>query len=241
MTPAEFKTYVETTYDSINNFAAPGYEDDEINVFLNAAQERYVKKLYNANSNLGDVGFEETEKRSKDLSELKRFANITPGVAGDYPNGVVYDLPEALWWTLAERVDLTYTNACGVATEASTDVKPIREGYYNSNIKNPYQKPSSELVWRIDKVRTDINAELGLTNPKRHELISGDGMTLGTYYVSYMKYPKAIDVTQATTGYCELDPAVHRTIADEAVVLMLEAARQPRFRTSIMKDQGLIE
>lgn len=241
MTPAEFKTYVETTYDSINNSAAPGYIDSEINVFLNAAQERYVKKLYNASSNLGDVGFEETEKRSKDLSELKRFAIIAPGVAGDYPNGVIYTLPSDYLWTIAERVSLTYNNACNVSETAVVEVKPIREGYYNSNISNPYQKPGSDKVWRLDKVRATTSAVLSVANPKRHELIAGPGMTLGNYHVSYLKYPKAIDVTQAVTGYCELDPAVHRTIADEAVTLMLEAARQPRFQTSIIRDQGLVE
>lgn len=242
MTPAEFETYLDTTYDSISNFAAPGYTQAEKNTFLNAAQERYVKKLYNASSNIGDVGFEETEKRSKDLSELKRYATIAAGVAGDYPNGVIYQLPDGFWWTIAERIDTSYTDACGNAvTDQSTEVKAIREGYYNANIANPYQRPSTELVWRVDKVRSDITAVLGTANLKRHELISAAGVTLGTYYISYMKYPKSIDVSDPVDGYCELDPSSHRAIADEAVTLMLEAARQPRFQTSIAKDQGLVE
>jgi len=242
MTTTEFRDYVLVTYDSISNFAAPGYEDADINLFLNAAQEDFVKSLYNGLSNIGRVGFEETEKRSKDLSELKRFTDITATTAGNHgSNSLFVQLPDDYLYTVNEEANISFTS-CGTTASERVSVKPIREDYYNANIKNPYKRPDNGLVWRMDASRTLDTAPVTGTT-KRHELILGDSTTFNTYYVSYIKHPKSIDITDVTntTGFCELDPSTHRAIADMAVQYMLEAARQPRFQTSVFKESRVVE
>lgn len=242
MTTTEFRDYVLVTYDSISNFAAPGYEDADINLFLNAAQEDFVKSLYNGLSNIGRVGFEETEKRSKDLSELKRFADITATTAGNHgSNSLFVELPENYLYTVNEEATISFTS-CGTTASERVSVKPIREDYYNANIKNPYKRPHNGLVWRMDASRTLDTAPVTGT-AKRHELILGDNTTFNTYHVSYIVHPREIDITDTsnTTGSCELDPSTHRAIADMAVQYMLEAARQPRFQTSVFKESRVVE
>ena len=242
MTTTEFRDYVLVTYDSISNFAAPGYEDADINLFLNAAQEDFVKSLYNGMSNIGRVGFEETEKRSKDLSELKRFADISATTPGNHgSNSLFVQLPPKYLYTINEEATIFFTS-CGETVSERVSVKPIREDYYNANIKNPYKRPDNGLVWRMDASRTLTGSPVTGTT-KRHELILGDNTTFNTYHVSYIKYPKEIDITDPTnlTGFCELDPSTHRQIADMAVQYMLEAARQPRFQTHVFKESRVVE
>lgn len=242
MTTTEFRDYVLVTYDSISNFAAPGYEDADINLFLNAAQEDFVKSLYNGMSNIGRVSFERTEKRSKDLSELKRFADISATTPGNHgSNSLFVPLPTDYLYTINEEATISFTS-CGETVSERVSVKPIREDYYNANIKNPYKRPDNGLVWRMDASRTLDSAPVTGTT-KRHELILGDNTTFNTYHVSYIKYPKEIDITDATNlvGFCELDPSTHRQIADTAVQYMLEAARQPRFQTHVFKESRVVE
>tara|TARA_R100001463_G_scaffold26997_7_gene62888 strand:+ start:11249 stop:11980 length:732 start_codon:yes stop_codon:yes gene_type:complete len=243
MTPTEFREYILVTYDSIANFAAPGYEDADINIFVNAAQEDYVKSMYSDISNLGRIGFEETEKRSKDLSELKRFEDITPFIspANHGSDSLFVELPDNYLLTVNEEATISFTS-CGATASERVPVKPIREDYYNANVKNPYKRPDNGLVWRIDASRTDTTLPVTSTK-KRHELVLGTGSTFNTYHLSYIKYPKSIDVSDTTNlvGFCELDPSTHRAIADMAVQYMLEAARQPRFQTSVFKESRVIE
>lgn len=242
MTTTEFRDYVLVTYDSISNFAAPGYEDADINLFLNAAQEDFVKSLYNGLSNIGRIGFEETEKRSKDLSELKRFRDITPTTPGNHgSNSLFVQLPENYLYTVNEEATISFTS-CGTTASERVSVKPIREDYYNANVKNPYKRPHNGLVWRMDASRT-LDTLPVVDTTKRHELILGDNTTFNTYHVSYIVHPREIDITDLsnTTGSCELDPSTHRAIADMAVQYMLEAARQPRFQTSVFKESRVVE
>lgn len=242
MTTTEFRDYVLVTYDSISNFAAPGYEDADINLFLNAAQEDFVKSLYNGMSNIGRVGFEETEKRSKDLSELKRFADISATTPGNHgSNSLFVPLPTDYLYTINEEATISFTS-CGTTASERVPVKPIREDYYNANVKNPYKRPDNGLVWRMDASRTLDTAPVTDTT-KRHELILGDNTTFDTYHISYIQHPKEIDITDPTnlTGFCELDPSTHRQIADMAVQYMLEAARQPRFQTHVFKESRVVE
>jgi hypothetical protein len=242
MTTTEFREYILVTYDSISNFAAPGYEDADINIFLNAAQEDFVKSLYNGMSNIGRVGFEMTEKRSKDLSELKRFADISANTPGNHgSNSLFVQLPTDYLYTINEEATISFTS-CGTTASERVSVKPIREDYYNANKKNPYKRPDNTLIWRMDASRTLTGSPVTGTT-KRHELILGDNTTFNTYHVSYIKYPKEIDITDATNtvGFCELDPSTHRQIADTAVQYMLEAARQPRFQTHVFKESRVVE
>lgn len=217
MTAAEMKQLFLELYDKLANQAAPGYIDTEINNFLNLAQLEFVKTRYNSKGNQYNEGFEATEKRRKDLSELHRDVTISGGTAnasdqiGVSPNGELFDLPEDFLYTLREEVLLTSTDKCVDGTRVL--VKPITHDEYAINISNPFKKPSKDKIWRLDFSR-DLTQ--GPTNKKkRHEIVTFDGTTVNKYYVRYLKIPEKIDVINDIE--CELNSSVHEEIVTIAV------------------------
>ena len=106
MTPAEMKYEFLLSYNKITNFDAPGYTDREISSFLSIAQERYVKQHYHSKGNKYLEGYEHTEKRRKDLSQLTKRTDLdvstNPGNSrsanqdGVHANGLFIDLPTDL-------------------------------------------------------------------------------------------------------------------------------------------------
>jgi hypothetical protein len=235
MTAAEMKTEFLVGYDKITNFAAPGYTDSEISKFLNDSQERFLKKNY-GDLNKYRTSYEETEKRSKDLSELKRFSTISTFTAGNHPNSFFAELPENIVWATKEEVEINITDCHGDTSTKRVGVFPVSDDYYNVNIENPFKKPDATVVWRMDFSRTDDTQVVSSTNSKRHELVT-DGSTINKYYLTYLKYPQTIDVTNSVD--CELDPSVHKEIVEMAISIALETSQEPRYQTQKQEEQFL--
>jgi hypothetical protein len=217
MTAAEMKTLFLTLYDKVTNFAAPGYEDSEITLFLNKAQLEFVKTRYNYKGNQYFEGFEETEKRRKDLAELTRDVTISGGTAntsdqtGVSPNGEFFDLPEDFLYTLREEILTSSEDKCFDGNRIR--VKPVTHDEYTINVTNPFKKPSKDLAWRLDFSR-DQNQ--GSTNDRnRHELITSNDYSVDAYYVRYLKIPSDISITDEIDS--ELNSSVHEEIVDIAV------------------------
>ena len=241
MTNAEILVYMDVRYDVVTSSGAPGYADSDKSLFFNKAQKVFCKSLVNEDANTAKKGAEETEKRSKDLVELKDHSVISTFTTGDH--GAVshfVELPTDFWLTLKEECSVTYNNICNVSVTERVPVKPIKEDYYSANIKNPYKKPYSEQLWRIDRERTDTTTALSGTNLKRHELIVFDGATPINYRVSYYRRPKVVDLTNVN-DFCELDPMNHEKIADIAVELMMQTTGRPEFQTKSFENKQIIE
>lgn len=217
MTAAEMKDEFLVLYDKITNFAAPGYEDDEISRFLSKAQERIVLHDYNPQGNKYQQGFEQTEQRRKDLQELvPPEVACTPSVlqTGVLPNATFFDLPIDCLYALGEEVTIGHpTDTC--MNGKRIGVKPITQDEYRINRKNPFKKPFASnndgVTWRLDR------------NIRRHELITDGIFTITTYHLSYLKKPNPIiigaNIIEGITGpqNCQLNTILHRRIIDEAV------------------------
>jgi hypothetical protein len=241
MTNAEILDYIKLRYDVITSSGAPGYADSDLSLFFNKAQKVFVKSLYNEDANPARKGAEETEKRSKDLSELKDHSVVSTFTSGDHGTVSYFvELPMNFWLTLKEECLITYNNICNVSVTERVPVKPIKEDYYNANIKNPYKKPFSEQIWRLDRERTDTTLALSATNLKRHELILFTGATPNSYLVSYYRRPKVVDLTD-NTDFCELDPMNHEKIADIAVQLMMQTTGRQEYQTKTFENNNIIE
>ena len=208
MTAAEFKIQFLIFYDKIAGSSAPPYEDSEIESFLNKAQLQYVKSHYDFKKNRSKEGVEETEKRRKDLAELIRNANptISQNQSGVNPNGIFYDLPPDLMYTLKEEVSITSENDC--IDGKRIPVKPVTHDEYNAYIYNPFKKPDDTLVWRMD-----FSPYQSII--KRHELITDGTYTVSKYHLRYLKTPKEISITNNITS--ELNSNIHEEIVDIAV------------------------
>jgi len=231
MTAPEFKEAFLILYDKLTNLAAPGYTDDEISFLLTKAEEQLVKTAYNFKGNKYNDGFEETEKRRKDLSELTRNATLdSSAISSDQDgvslNGVFYNLPDDLLYTIREEATISSSDACINGNRIS--VKPVTHDEYTATINNPFKKPNEGLVWRLD-FSTDTNSN------RRHELVLGDNYTIDLYHVRYIKRPRGIDL--ATNLTSELDESVHQEIVDRAVRIATAVTDPQQYQIKINEQQ----
>ncbi len=230
LTAADMKTEFLIGYDRISNSAAPGYDNTEISLFLNKAQERIIKTRYRQLNKYREA-FEQTEKRRKDFSELIRDAvdgtgtlntAVSSNQNGTLPNGTFFDLPADFMYSITERIESDIV--CNSVNKV-IDVSPITHDEYNANKDNPFKKPYNEAAWRIDFSQNVV----GAGQRKRHEIVTDGTYTAVKYFLRYLKRPVEIDIDTAVN--CELDETVHREIVDVAVEIALETIMDPRFQS----------
>lgn len=235
MTANEMANELEVLFDKVASGNSPGYEDSELSLVLNKAQERFTFQTYAGTSKLKEA-FEETEKRRKDLNELVFNSNITtPSVSqtGSLPNGTLYDLPTNFMYAISEEVTITSEDECVDGNRIR--VKPITHDIYVSNIDNPFKQPNDTLAWRLDYSRTTTD-----TDPKRHELITDGSYNITEYHLRYLKKLSDIVVDRDTPGNqvnCILNEITHRRIIDLAVELLLEITVDGRLQTNLLLNQ----
>ena len=215
MTAAELKEYFLVGYDSATSLSAPGWEDSEISVFLTIAQREIFEKYYKL--------FETDEKARKVLNYLvvstniDRATGVNASQIGIYPNGEFWKLPTDLVYTLKEEVTLNI-NACEELSLVPGDwlrvyTKPINLDYYSKNTNNPFKKPYSGMVWRVDMSNK--------TTPILHMLITGGIYRVQYYHLTYLSYPVDISITNSITS--TLNSIIHQDIVDTAVMFAIKS------------------
>lgn len=218
MTATEMRDKFLLGYDKVASLAAPGFINTEISEFLTIAQERFVKQHYHPLGNKYQEGYEETEKRKKDISLIVRQGQGT--VSADQndvlsTNSTIFDLPTDHWLTTIEWVNTS--DNCGTQKK----VVPKTHDEYFSTINNPFKKPDSNELWRMDA--TPLNGE------ERHEVITDGTYTITNYNFRYIKNLTDISVDGNVTS--ELNSMVHREIVNMAVTIALENQQEPRTQT----------
>lgn len=241
MTLAEFKSEFETNYDYLSGSSAPPIDDYEISLFLTQAQEILVKEYYNPQSNRYLEGFDTSEKRRRNLSNL-----IEPGYNGNPQQFTLeqmsessrfFSLEDDLMFIIYEKAKLKSEDVC--FNNNLVDVMPITYDDYSYLKDNPFKKPDETSAWRLD---------YKVINDKRHvEIITAENTNAYEYHYKYLRYPNAIIISNLNTetinnisgpSNCELPNDFHREIVSKAVELALEASGNPRFKTkSVLKDE----
>lgn len=235
MTANEMADELEVLFNKVTNNDSPGYEDAELSLILNKSQERFRNQIYSGSNKLQE-GFEETEKRRKDLSELTKNVEISTASSsqlGTLPNGTFYDLPDDFLYAIKEEVTINSSEECIDGNRIR--VKPITHDEYAINVDNPFKQPYDGLVWRLDYSRTTDN-----TNPKRHELITDGTYNITTYHLRYLRRLADIVVDRVTPTNqinCVLDESTHRRIIDIAVEILLEITVDNRLQTNLLLNQ----
>lgn len=246
MTSQEMKQRFLLLYDKVTNLAAPGYIDSEISIFLTKSQDRITKRYYNHKGNKYKDGFEETEKRRKDLSELIRgprdnSGNLLTSSSSSQSavvdvNGEFFDLPEDFLYAISERIKVKDSTDRCLADGALVNVKPITHDEYTANIDNPFKNPSNSLAWRMDFSRETA----GDGNIKRHEIITNGNYKVDEYLLRYIKRPREIDIDGSLTGSVqdsELDESIHEEIVDEAVMIATGITNPNEYQIKMSETQ----
>lgn len=243
MTNTEFINEFDIFYNNIKSNEARGIDNYELSVLLTKAQEQLVFNFFNPLGNKYGKGFENTEKRRRDLKKLvKNFfvseldVNVEineDGFAG-FKN-VVIEIPSKVFFIIQEEAKIS-----GI----SSSVLPIKHDELMLQKSNPYRKPLVNSlfssVWRLDSAVND-------TFEETIELIIPKILEFEEYSMRYVKKPRPIIVTDLNDGEftgmnlsvdgiseettCELDDIMHRQILDRAVELALEASQRDRLQS----------
>lgn len=194
-----------------------GFDEYEKSVFLTKAQEEIVEGLYTGKI-LGD-SFEDTEQLRRYLAHLVKTAILPCRVA---PNGlsdksVFAVLPDDVWFITYESVTLNGNSPCINGKEVQ--VIPTTQDEYHRIKGNPFRKPNSRKVLRLDVDESMV------------ELISEEDIR--SYLVRYLSRPEPIILVDLpdelsinnvkTKTECKLNPGIHRMILEVAVNLAIRS------------------
>jgi hypothetical protein len=188
MTSNEQAILVLEIVDKELSYSAPHISDIELSNLLTVSQDEFVKSKYTKLGNKYQQGFENTEKRRKDLAQLVKGATIsydnntnqysilyqdgTTETIDDTnlffhnsivkPNGSLWKLPQDSLWVINEEITWNTNDPC--YQDLRIEVKPITHDEYNKNVRNTFKKPYEELVWRLDYSREFNNNEVNYVN-----------------------------------------------------------------------------
>jgi len=241
MTANEMAYRFKVLYDIIAKDTAPGYKDREISALFNICQLEIVKSYYIPQGNKYGKGFENTEKRRKDLANLVKNVylydyDMSINQSDAHKDGYIYELPTDFLWAIQEECDMDiYSDDCSTALVSLSQrephimnlskvdfdrvyklwVKPVTHDEYNVNINNPFKKPYEEMLWRLDIENSPVPPY-----KKRHELINPTSMTILRYRIRYIKLPIDIvvdNITPTNQINCELIETLHDEIVSRVV------------------------
>jgi hypothetical protein len=243
MTAPEFISEFDLGYNNTLGEGAPGLDNYEKSVYLTTSQEELVKGLYSGNNN-SKQSFEDSERNRRALNELvkdHKAVDVLTSSRGLVDDSKMFTLPSDVMFIVAETATISSTEAC--LNGKVIMVKPITHDEFMVSYKNPFRKPSSNNVWRVD-----ISKE-GATNTV--ELVSPE--TLSEYNVRYIKYPSPIIVSDLTTdtqvgglgltingktsvASSELNSYLHREIVNRAVELAVRDYRSNTLEARIQTN-----
>lgn len=232
MTVAEMHIAFRFGLDKLDNLNYPNFETEEIDLLLNQAQDRYVKQRYGI-TNPKRTSFEETQKRTEDLKELVKHANITP--ANNQPDNITpyarfVTLPTDHWFIIQERV-VQVCDKCNEVPLYTEEIKIGNHTLYNT-VSGMYAEVRPVQHHEIDKIindafkAPDYDKVLRIMEDGRVEIITSSKCTATVYRLRYLKKPQRISYTGPTN--CELSDHTHQEIVDEAIKIALEGIEAKR-------------
>lgn len=169
MTITEMHQYFRVGVDKAESFSYPSFEIEEIDYFLNKAQERFIKQRYGIN-NIKGQGFEQTQKRTDDIREVIMYNNSTSldrylngsNTDDNKPYSKYYTLPntapasasdpgDVYWFSIQEEADILYTDATSSSYTINSAVIPsgnyiVTETIYYNSISS-YLYPGDSFVY----------------------------------------------------------------------------------------------
>lgn len=243
MTPQEFSLEFDLGYNNVLGEGAPGLDNYERSVYLTTAQEELVKSIYSGNNQTKE-GFEDSEHNRRALNELvkdHKTSDIVSSTRGLVSDSKMFSIPNDVMYIVAETATISSTSSC--LNGKIVIVKPITHDEFMVSYKNPFRKPNSNKVFRIDISKENSSNTV--------ELVSSEN--LSQYNLRYIKYPKPIIVSNLTTdpqvgglgltingatnvAGSELNSYLHREIVNRAVELAVRDYRENTLQTRIQTN-----
>ncbi len=237
MTNSELDNEFDLLYSNNAN-VGPGLDVYDKSVFLTIAQEEIVNNYYSPKSNSKGEGFEQSEKRRRDLEKITVPAISTTKVqttSNISPNSYTFTIEPDVRFIVHERIKVASAVDC--INNTFVDVEPVTHDEYNIAKDNPFKKPNGKNAWRMD-------ISDGTTN-NLVEIVGADNYTPTAYHYRYIKtlspivlsnLPGGLTINGVSTATeCKLQP-IAREILHRAVELALEVSSNPRFNSKVQLD-----
>lgn len=219
MTLSEFSNEFDVLYNNIRSNQGPGLDEYEKSVFLTKAQSELIKNYFNPKGNKYQEGFDGSQKRQIDFSNLIETFSVTPSLPspdsffGNIEGAVQVNWPTNMFLPINEVVDVTPRLS---TVDKRLQVIPIKFDEYTRLASKPYKQPLKNQAWRIINGEDNINLIIGHLNEAKK------------YHLRYIRHPKPIilenligvtiqKIDKATP--CELDIEIHHEILQRAVEL----------------------
>lgn len=205
------------SHSTNNNVPSIILDEYEKSVILTYAQESILRELYNGTL-LGE-SFEETEELRRYLSSLiktEKLEELTePSNKIDY-NSQFFKLKDDVWFITYEQAVIASSNNKPLSSnEQTVRVIPMRQDEWQKARNNPFKKPNSNKVVRLDNQNNIL------------EVISEYNIT--EYLIKFIKKPTPIILVnlpedlsingESNITECELNDALYRIILERAVQL----------------------
>ena len=227
MTPQEFSSEFDILYNNIMSNKAPGLDDYEKSVFLTQSQEILALTYYNGNNSSND-SFEKTEEIRRYLDalvtkETPKAENSKELKENDGFYHTKFSINNNLWFITYESV-VTNDNTipCYNKNGKELMVIPVTQDNYYRIVRNPFRGPNDRRVLRLDVGKNKV------------EIVSK--YKIDSYTVKYIRQPEPIILSNLPDGLsinnknktsnCELNPAIHRIILDNAVKLAIASYKE---------------
>jgi len=229
MTLAEMHIEFKVGLDKTDSLNYPNFEPEEIDIWLNRAQDRFVKTRYVHNNKTET--FEETQKRTDDLRTIVTEVTLIPSATQvpTKPNGILFDLPngtlgpDIYWFAINEECEIRYEDCNGSWVDERTGVYATTHNDYDKMVDDPFNKPNKDVVLR-------------LMHGTWAELITDGSYTINRYFLRYVRQPIRLDIVTFPTMSCELAEHTHAEIVDMAVTLALENIASPRLQSHMITE-----
>lgn len=211
-------------YDNIASFSNPEYTPEEIDYFLNSAQDELMNLVEK-------VGVEREQIVRDYLGNITTNYSTTTFIANsdNTTNGVFAVLPSNYRYALKETAVVEYQNCNNVDSTKEVPVIPTTHDKLNYLQRNPFKKPSaSERVAQVP-----YGSLAGYPNQQVVELITDGDFTVIEYKLRYLRHPVQMALgTQYATPVADVDPELNwdanSWIVDQAVKKAMETSGQMR-------------
>lgn len=228
MTTTEFSNEFDIGYNQVASNSAPPLDLYEKSVYLTKAQLEIVKNYFDPQSNKKGKGFENSEKRRRDLNELVRPYSTTLQISSTYgidDDSQFFRIPNNTFLIIQEKGKVASGDQC--VDGKYIKIVPKTHDEYNVQKDNPFKSPNEEEIWRLDfysQNGSNRNVELispyNITEYKNRYVIYPSPIVLTDLLAAFPTETLTIDdVSQEQT--CQLSTSVHREILDRAVELAL--------------------
>tara|TARA_R100001510_G_C7651442_1_gene209117 strand:+ start:1232 stop:1924 length:693 start_codon:yes stop_codon:yes gene_type:complete len=227
MTVQEMHFAVDQGLQKVASSVYDYFLPEEVDFWLNRAQERFIKQRLYKQTDPKKVGFEGNVKRMDDLRML---------ITADYTDGVVpqptvdfidFDLPIDYMFLVNARVTM-HVNHCGEQVDSADpevmrDLRIVEQDKVYQHQQNPFAKTKAEFPLAVV-----FDEEVRVFQDKERFILK-------TLHLDYLRQP--VDITLSTSVDCELAEHTHHEIVDLTVKSIIEAIESPRYQTTSIEQQ----